>query len=1020
MDEIGKSISNLVKDQFPEHYRENGPLFVAFLQQYYTWLEGYSSSRDNWFTDKTYLVSVQNKSANVVGIGSIFTSQFANGDQIAISKGEITNDYEIFTINTVVSDTLLTLKHGKLPNFSHANTKYATVSDKENALYLTRNYADLHDIDNTLDKFVVYFKEKYLKGIQFKTITDTKTLVKHSLDLYRSKGTERSIDLLYKIAFGKPAKVYYPGQDIFRLSSGEWFIPRYLELSICDCNKDLVKKQITGVLSGATAFVEEIVRRNIGSRVTEIAYISAINGIFITGEKITLSDNSLVIATTPSVVGSLNAVEFDIMGSGSGFEIGDIVEIESILGRGGKGKVLETANTTGQITLTLADGGYGYSNTEQLANTTGNVSVESACSIITGTSTLFDSEYSNGDYISVWEDTGSYETHQIISINSNTEIQVDGFFSFTNTETKSAYTRYFAQTFISDKILTLNDVTFSPDYVNFEYFPFQGQITQPLAVLNYENATGDFTDGESIYTYEGGGAVKGEGRILSISKKTTTSGILTISLISGDMEDTFYTEANAISASLDVANGYTDITATANVIGNYANVTIVANGVVGEFDIGEEILQVASSSRGILTSATAAGNDYIIGITNSEGVFKSGFSVTGANSGATAGVIRTHIEVGVVNISNAFYTLTGNRIYADHMEGTLASVSSGSGLQVQFGNTIIYPEYFTFAIDYINPYLTLEVGATSWPFPANTSANLSSMIGNTMTYSSLTIGKVYEIVASSPGIDYNKIPIVRLHDPAMFSFSVPDTIVLAVTNTAGFTIGGVINQSATSARGMIKEKLDSETLVVQNMRYLSNNAFIATSNSTTTIVGEFSGYEANVVSVTTRPMSARMGADVTMLSTLTIGEGALTSIKVTDSGFAFANGEVVTITSGDKTAEGFAVLQTHGTGSGYYKDSGGFLSDDKKLSDGYYWQEYSYEVQSAVIDDFKKILKKIVHVAGTKSFDALIYDTINTFDTDISTTQSIGWITDMALRDGESLILLRNGTDIIRSGHENG
>jgi hypothetical protein len=32
-------ISDFIEQQFPEIYREEGPFFVEFLKQYYTWLE---------------------------------------------------------------------------------------------------------------------------------------------------------------------------------------------------------------------------------------------------------------------------------------------------------------------------------------------------------------------------------------------------------------------------------------------------------------------------------------------------------------------------------------------------------------------------------------------------------------------------------------------------------------------------------------------------------------------------------------------------------------------------------------------------------------------------------------------------------------------------------------------------------------------------------------------------------------------------------------------------------------------
>ena len=986
MDLVGKTVSNLIKDQFPEYYREVGPLFVSFVEQYYAWMESQTSSRDNWFVDKTYLVQVENRSANIVGLGSLFTSQFSQGDSIAISKGDNTTDYDVFTIKNIVDDTHLTLTPDRIPNFSHANTRYATVSDKPNSLYLTRRFFEFDDIDETLDQFVVYFKEKYLKGLQFKTITDTKTLIKHSLDLYRSKGTARSIDLLYKIAFGKPAKVYYPGQDIFRLSSGEWYIPRYLELSLNINNKQLVNKEVVGVLSGATAFVEAVVRRSIDTKLVDVAYISAINGSFRTGEKITLSDNSLSMSVSPTIIGSLNELQFDINGSGSSFEVGDVVDIQSTFGRAGIGKILTTSNTTGHVSFELADGGYGYSNTTQVSNTTGNVSVNTSSSIVVGDGTLFETEYSVGDYISVWSSPSAYETHQIETISSNTSLTVDSTFAFANNQTKASYTRYFAQTFISEKILSISNATYSVGYTNFEYVPFLNEITQPGAVLNYENANGTFAEGDSLFTYYANNDEKGTGTVLTVSRKTSTTGILTIAVLSGNCEDNaIFTTANAIGANLAVSNGYYDTTATANAVGNYSNVSITVSGVVDTFIEGEDIVQTSSGARGNILSVSA--NQDIISIANSEGVFINGYGVIGSESAATATVDSVSFDVGVISIANSFNTLPGNRIYTSQMEGTLTAASSGSGANVVFGNTIIYSEDITYAVDFIYPYVALQIGAASWPFVGDPTANLSSSIGDTLSYANITIGKAESIIATSTGENYNKIPIIRLHEPSVFAFNLPDTLAITFTDTSGFTNGEVITQEDSNARGLVKGIIDSSTLLVQNMRFYANNGFVATSNATTTIIGADSGYTSNIVSIEIHTKSNRLGMDATLDSMLTAGAGSVTAAEVIDSGFGFTNGEHIVVTNdAGLTANGYAVLQTHGTGSGYYKSTDGFLSDVKKLADGYYYQEYSYEVRSAVIDDFKKILKKIVHVAGTQSFDAVVYDSINTIDTSVNTT----------------------------------
>jgi hypothetical protein len=142
---------------------------------------------------------------------------------------------------------------------------YEWMEQPDNVLYHSRNLLDNKDIDETVDKFVVDFKEKYLADVQLDTVTQTRKLIKSSLDLYRSKGTERAVKLFFRSIFGVDADIYYPGDDIFRLSDGRWVKPKYIEVSDSEYNYQFVNKQIVGVTSGATAFVERFIRRKIKS-----------------------------------------------------------------------------------------------------------------------------------------------------------------------------------------------------------------------------------------------------------------------------------------------------------------------------------------------------------------------------------------------------------------------------------------------------------------------------------------------------------------------------------------------------------------------------------------------------------------------------------------------------------------------------------------------------------------------------------------------------------------------------------
>ena len=1074
MDFTGKTVSNLLRNKFPNHYREHGPLLVEFVTKYFEWLESQSYTRDDYITPKFAWVKTITNSANVVGTGTSFTEHFSNGDYIAIARDVDIDDFEIFRIKEVSNNTLLTLQNDYLPNFDKANTPHAQVVYKPNANWLTRNFFDIKDIDDTLDEYVIYFKEKYLKSLQFKTVADTRRLVKHSLDLYRSKGTERSIDLLYKAVFGKPAAIYYPKTDLFRLSAGDWFIPKYLELSLSEDKVPLIKKQIVGTLSGATAFVDEVVRRNTGERIIDIAYVSAINGYFQTGERVTTSDLTLVTDQMPKVVGSLNEIALSAEGVGSGYTNGDVLSISSNGGGlGGLARVTGTSNTVGEIALSLIYGGYGYANTIQVQNTTGNVEVNATSSDVIGTGTDFANQYSSNDYISVWSNNSSYETLQITSVTNSTVLTVNGNFTFDNTETQASFTRYTAQTFISENIIHITNVTVSNSLTNFEYFHFLEPLTQPMAILNFENANGQFANGDSIYSYHANNDLKGEGIVLTYGLDTTFSGILTVGIVSGDLNDNaIYTTANAVGANLNIANGYTDITASANVVGTHTNVVVSCVNVAGDFTVGQKVIQFDGMAEGYVSAIVSAnGTNSTIEVSNSYGVFKQGrllaeeaYELGEGDTLATGYVSELELDVGVINVNNSFLAYSLNFANSAYVNCKVNTVSQGTGAGIVFANNLQYTENIEYNTDLLSEFLDyrlaipLDILANSatpntfilnsgdttdlvvgfaianssnlaavntdvfsnidsiinstafttdadicvgddasvdliarvdWPFDSRPNTDLETVLDDSMAMSNIDIGAMVSILSYSPGTDYNQTPIVRQHEPTLFRYDVPDTILFKVTDTTGFEEGELITQTNTDARGILTNVVNTTAIEVLNMRFYDDNQFVVTIDNDTRIMGSDSGFYANISLIDIRDGSKRYGSDVELDASVAVGEGAVTNVIIIDSGFGFSNGESVYLTLGSNSVNGVATVSTQGTGSGYYRDRNGFLSNTKRLADGYYYQEYSYEVQSAVSNKLREALKEVIHVAGLGYFEKFVYDSINSTNTAVTSTLTV-------------------------------
>jgi len=229
----------------------------------------------------------------------------------------------------------------------------------DNITHKARRLFDYRDIDNTLDEYIIYFKNKYAKYLPLETSADKRLFLKNIHDLYKSKGSERSYEILFQTLYNKNIKIYYPGDDILRVSDGEWFEGKYLEITSFIPNiQDYVGKKVIGVNSRASAIVENYSQRVSNRKVIDVLEISNLNGTFAFGEQIFTSDSPNVVgAVIPKTTGSLSAIS--VLDGGANFSVGDILDVEG-KGTRGKAKVTFVINQQGRVNFILESPGSGY------------------------------------------------------------------------------------------------------------------------------------------------------------------------------------------------------------------------------------------------------------------------------------------------------------------------------------------------------------------------------------------------------------------------------------------------------------------------------------------------------------------------------------------------------------------------------------------------------------------------------------------------------------------------------------
>ena len=204
--------------------------------------------------------------------------------------------------------------------------------------YEKRDLESTRDIDTTLDSFVQYFRNELLSQIPQNILSDKRYLAKQIQEVYRSKGTIKSYEFLFRILFNETPELYFPKNDMLRVSDGKWdqkSIIRTTEVSGDAFN--LIGQTIR---QGATrASVESVIKFQVGTEeITELTLNEAsIVGVFVTGESVTGLDNT--DASTVTLLMKSVVADFTIINDGAYYSVGSPITLISGTGTDAQAEV---------------------------------------------------------------------------------------------------------------------------------------------------------------------------------------------------------------------------------------------------------------------------------------------------------------------------------------------------------------------------------------------------------------------------------------------------------------------------------------------------------------------------------------------------------------------------------------------------------------------------------------------------------------------------------------------------------
>lgn len=796
---------------------------------------------------------------------------------------------------------------------------------------MDRNIPKLRDIDTTLSSFLIFFKKKYLADLPLDTVIDTRFIIKHVTDLYRRKGTQESLQLLFQLFYNEQIEVFYPSTNILKPSDSVWGGDTYLEMKpVFVVDNYAVQKgdRIKGNITLASAFVDEIIFVNFTGSLTPIVYLSNIVGKFSADDGLIITRAGVTLYAGRLIAGSISSTSVITSNRIPGQAIGDRVKlVSSNYGIDATASVLAVSDTsTGQINFSVAEGGFGYvGDTSPTASN--KVGISNQVLIVTQalSPTIRPGDIITCDNSAVTSPDKTFLTAPVPINGSAVVISYDHPLLYVKTLDDSSRTAILNQTITSGTYTGIKLIL----------------VEMLKTIMGLPTDTPDWdiileTIGPNGYAY---GDVTRSGTFNSgdvTQMSIYLAGALTNAAYINQIEQYLlpalgiYKQFNQFPAdALDTTNQVIgNMVATFN-INNTATSTITT---IGSYN--------ASASYEV---STITNNEYVTLITDQIGDYESvtldslDYNMSGAGVETIATTLRdafTPITVELGTISDIKVLSSGtdyeNDVYSK-IEHTNISKFDKRDVIINFNST----NFLLKAGDVITQVREIEDLAAA------------SQTGN-VDVSTLGI--------SNTSGNYPSITTVTLSAGDTIPYTVKAKLIRREGDDYYFR-----QLSFYDFDKSVSVNITNNLYTIQNIRYDT--------------------------------ASSPMGANATVTGRASYQTGQIEKIATINSGYRYYDGETVEIVNQEPTSPNYnqivatAVIRALGSGvtEGTWKTTTSFLSEvSKKIQDSYYYQEYSYEV-SSIIDPakYEPLIKDTIGVAGTKIFSSPLINSINDLSSSI-------------------------------------
>lgn len=241
------SVTNFARSIFlesiiPQYVREEYPLFVDFLREYYKYLDTKATSLvavvvndkgKNYSNTPSIISQVLDLDETSSTYGEYIADPFGADFVIEVSKGKIiavrVTDYGAGYTPEHRTKLTITDSQG-----SGASVEPVIIDNIGQINYSVKQLEYARDFDNESSILINFLRQEYIPKIP-KTLyksdeasIELTKFVKFIRQFYTKAGIEDSIKFLYRILFNAEVEFYYPKVDMLRVSDGRWSIDKVL------------------------------------------------------------------------------------------------------------------------------------------------------------------------------------------------------------------------------------------------------------------------------------------------------------------------------------------------------------------------------------------------------------------------------------------------------------------------------------------------------------------------------------------------------------------------------------------------------------------------------------------------------------------------------------------------------------------------------------------------------------------------------------------------------------------------